>query len=660
MRYLSIAIPIILLVVSSIQVLAQQTPLLASTDVFRPDSIASVKKTSISSLREVNLDEIPFNVIVLSKEEIKASGARDLLEILLLIPGFSAGVDVDEVIGLGIRGQWAHEGKYLIMLNNIPLNELDFGTFSLGQRIMLNSVDRIEIIMGPGSVIYGGTAELGVINIVTNELGNTGANVFSSAAVDEQGINRTTYGLSGKHFLGNETYLTYNGSFTEGARSNQLISTNDISTNYLDSTQSINSEIFLRLRHKNLSFSYLFNNYIFNVTNAEYGVQMLTNSVQVDYKKKLSSKHALFVRSTITYQLPWTYKNTSDPIRLESNTRARSFLNSINLNSKLDANIQSTFGIQLFRNINMGEDGGRFQPIRLWDIPRDTPNEMYGAALFGDASYNFKSATFQAGFRSEINNNVNAQFTPRFGITYKINRILIRANYSNAFKIPTLQNLSLGPEDKPLETEVSQNSEVILQYSTKNGFSLALSAYLLTIRNPIVYVSDSIVLDRYINRKRIATYGGDFWIEHESAKNLFRVAYNFSQLNNLETDLPEIEINNSNSIQGLPSHVVTVIAQHTWNDTFKTSISGRYQSELATFDYSTNDEGQLIALPAIALLNAQCSFSFKKIDALNIQLAVSNILNERFLLASPYNYGTPAFPLSGRQYSITLNYELFK
>src|SRR5690349_21552914 len=49
-------------------------------------------------------------VTAMSREEILASGARDLLEVLQLIPGFSFHTDVEGVVGTGFRGVWGHEG----------------------------------------------------------------------------------------------------------------------------------------------------------------------------------------------------------------------------------------------------------------------------------------------------------------------------------------------------------------------------------------------------------------------------------------------------------------------------------------------------------------------------------------------------------------------
>ena len=84
-----------------------------------------------------------------------------------MVPGFHFGVDVTNVVGVGVRGNWGHEGKVLMLIDGMEMNENLFSTLQFGQHYNLQNIEKIEIIRGPGSSIYGGFAELGVINIIT-------------------------------------------------------------------------------------------------------------------------------------------------------------------------------------------------------------------------------------------------------------------------------------------------------------------------------------------------------------------------------------------------------------------------------------------------------------------------------------------------------------
>lgn len=111
--------------------------------------------------------DAPNIVTVFGRDEIVRSGARDLLDLLLMVPGFFPAIDVEGVVGLGFRGQWGHEGKILLLVDGQELNETLYGTTPMPFRLPAMLLERVEVIRGPGSATYGGFAGLAVINIST-------------------------------------------------------------------------------------------------------------------------------------------------------------------------------------------------------------------------------------------------------------------------------------------------------------------------------------------------------------------------------------------------------------------------------------------------------------------------------------------------------------
>jgi outer membrane receptor for ferrienterochelin and colicin len=138
---------------------------------------------AVASKKPLNTRESPSIVSLITEDEIKKSGARDLIDVLRLVPGIDFGLDVEGVVGIGMRGNWAHEGKVLLLLDGQEMNEIMFATTQFGNHFPVDQIKKIEVIRGPGSAIYGGFAEYGVINIVTRQ------------ADDIKGINPSfTYG----------------------------------------------------------------------------------------------------------------------------------------------------------------------------------------------------------------------------------------------------------------------------------------------------------------------------------------------------------------------------------------------------------------------------------------------------------------------------------
>ena len=54
------------------------------------------------------------------------------------------------------------------MVDGMQISDLRFGSFTMGDVIPVHLIERIEVIRGPGSVVYGGIAELAVVNIITS------------------------------------------------------------------------------------------------------------------------------------------------------------------------------------------------------------------------------------------------------------------------------------------------------------------------------------------------------------------------------------------------------------------------------------------------------------------------------------------------------------
>ena len=125
-------------------------------------------KVTVSSKYEESIRESPNVISVISKDDIKKNHCRDLIDVFNMVPGMIITKDEDHS-ALSSRGLYGYEGRTLFMIDGLQLSELYFGTFPIGNAIPVHMIERIEIIRGPGSVTYGGTAELSVINIITKK-----------------------------------------------------------------------------------------------------------------------------------------------------------------------------------------------------------------------------------------------------------------------------------------------------------------------------------------------------------------------------------------------------------------------------------------------------------------------------------------------------------
>lgn len=110
--------------------------------------------------------ESDANVDLLTSAEIEQSCAQHLGDALKLIPGVNVGQygGPGQNVSLGIRGSTA--GQVLVMVDGVPLNDPQLGGVDLNL-ISLDNVDRIEVIRGSASSLYGADALGGVVNVIT-------------------------------------------------------------------------------------------------------------------------------------------------------------------------------------------------------------------------------------------------------------------------------------------------------------------------------------------------------------------------------------------------------------------------------------------------------------------------------------------------------------
>lgn len=98
---------------------AQEPPVVANLSLDELNNL----RVKISSVTEKPVRQQPGIVSVITEREIAESGATDLMDILELVPGFSFATDVGNVIGTGFRGLWGYEGKILVLLDGIQVND---------------------------------------------------------------------------------------------------------------------------------------------------------------------------------------------------------------------------------------------------------------------------------------------------------------------------------------------------------------------------------------------------------------------------------------------------------------------------------------------------------------------------------------------------------
>ena len=165
---------------------------------------------------EQKVSEAPSSITVIRREDIERYGYRTLADVLASVRGFHTTSDRDYQY-VGVRG-FGRPGDYntrlLLLIDGARVNDGIYGTAAIGAEMPLDLelIDRIEIIRGPGSSLYGTNAMFGVINIVTRPAESlVGGDLNGEVASYEGRRGRLQWGKS----FGSGIDLVLGGSISE-------------------------------------------------------------------------------------------------------------------------------------------------------------------------------------------------------------------------------------------------------------------------------------------------------------------------------------------------------------------------------------------------------------------------------------------------------------
>jgi len=186
------------------------------------EELMQVKVQAASGIEET-LQQAPAAMIIVSQQDIMERGYFSLDEVIGDLPGF------DVIVGGGFEQITAYQRGYrtpftqrtLFMVNGMVENHLYSQSAIIGRQYPLSNVERIEVLYGPSSVVYGANAFSGVINVITKDakeleenqhhqeittqLGNLNSQALEVSALGRQ--KRFSYNISARLFQSDEAGL---------------------------------------------------------------------------------------------------------------------------------------------------------------------------------------------------------------------------------------------------------------------------------------------------------------------------------------------------------------------------------------------------------------------------------------------------------------------
>src|SRR5689334_23682585 len=213
-RIVSLAV-VVLFLGSSVSAQNQGVPDIARMSI---EDLMNMEVTSVSK-RTQRVADAAAAVFVITQEDIRRSGAASIPEALRLVPGLEvARIDENKWASAsrGFNGRF--DNNLLVLIDGRSVyTPLFSGVYWNIQDVMLEDVDRIEVIRGPGATLWGANAVDGVINIITKPARSTqSALVTAGGGTEERGTANVRYG--GK--LNKDTYYRAYGKYFNFGPSN--------------------------------------------------------------------------------------------------------------------------------------------------------------------------------------------------------------------------------------------------------------------------------------------------------------------------------------------------------------------------------------------------------------------------------------------------------
>jgi outer membrane cobalamin receptor len=610
-------------------------------------------QTSVASHTELTQRETPGIISIITSEEIRNSGARDLTDVLKLVPGIDFEYDVDGVVGIGFRGSWVHEGKALILIDGQMMNDLVYYNTPFGNHFDVSQIKKIEIVRGPGSAMYGGNAELCVISITTKN----GEDLKGVAATATYGQLPQSLGrLNGSLMAGTKVGkwdIALKTFFAEANRSNGKYITNPDSGNKafiqdfaINGSKIQTQNVNFSLRRQDLSFQFIYDNYntqaLADTSLTFLKFKNITSSLK--YNFKLSDKVSLV--PLLSYQYSQPYNDTL--------LSSRSYVvQRYKIGASLNYNISE--------NLNMNCGGEYYTDMgQITDLTLGSHNlNVKNTSLYMQLLWKIKHFNIIAGGRVENNNAYGSAFVPRFGITRVIKRLHFKLLASEAFRSPSIGNIDVSNN---LKVEKTLVVEAEAGFKINSNMFVTGNIYDISITNPIIY---------FDNGNLAATPGTDWGYTNASKQgsNGFELEYrykytwgfstiNYSFYTEKWKSAPDYytAAGYPNVVLGMPQSKFTILNSIKLSEKIDVTPSMIYCSKRYGYIQDAEWNTAIKEYPSSIIVNLNLSFSNILAKGLNLDLGIFNILNDKSALIQPYNGGYPPYPGREREFVIRLNY----
>ena len=458
--------------------------------------------------------------IVITPSVIKLKNFQTVSDVLISQSSFK--ISHDNVLGDGLKIQGLGGQNVKVMIDDVPIvGRLD-GNIDLSQ-ISLNNIERIEIIEGPSSVVYGSDALAGTVNIITKKKSNEKINLDFTNFYETVGRLNNSFNFTLKQNRVQNT-ININRNFFNGWSPTDelyffpketLADTNRYKTWKPKESYSLRLQNIIFL--KKFNFRTFYSNYFEKITNRGFPLSPYYETAFDEY----------YFTSRKDFGIDFKYKNKSSLIKTiisyndydRFKNRYVKDLTNLNqtLSNQIGDNDSINFSQLIFKSIynndinesikfQLGFDLNRQQALgkRL----KSESQIQRNIDFFGTSEILYRNLKFRPGVRIINNSIYSSPIITSSHLLYSKNNLRYRISFSEGFRSPTLKELFFEFIDvnhnitgnPNLVPEKSNNFQSSLTYTTqKNNLFSSLTAefFYNLIYNKIDLLSDINDITKY-------------------------------------------------------------------------------------------------------------------------------------------------------------------
>jgi iron complex outermembrane receptor protein len=437
------------------------------------------EETEVATKTRMNSDYVPGVVTVLQGEELTLLGMHTVWEALALVPGIQPILDPRGTPSMVVRGIEFpfNSGNVKILLDGVPLNRDMAGITGFILEFPIEEVERIEVIRGPGSVIHGDFAFMGVVNIISR---TESTGVFARAHSN---------GLAGGGAMGSwkgtQTPLHLSAS-ASGFRGH------DYSVLAGRSTEQHQATAIFGLQTGGFTFSAHLLDHATNENtassltpvlgrlNAEEHDWSLDTRYEHDFTEKLrAGVYAKYISNNIGNEMA-TFDgdliHVGSDITYSGWQRQSWFVNAEYQRAGINHALQTNPAPQI---------NGILQPARLTRV-QDEKREITSLTLQNQLDVS-DEWSFTPGIRFDNYSDVANRFTPRFAVVWRASENhILKGQYAEGFRAPTFFEL-WDPDGRNSNLNFEVNRTTELHYTFRRPGTVFHATAFYTVVDDMIY-----------------------------------------------------------------------------------------------------------------------------------------------------------------------------